>query len=43
MYKVKLDAFMEKHPSIGVKILRNLAKVLSSRLRVTSDSYVRHL
>lgn len=43
MYKVKLDAFMDKHPRIGVKVLRNLAKVLSSRLRVTSDSYVRHL
>jgi len=43
VYKVKLDSFVEKHPRIGVKILRNLAKVLSSRLRETSDSYVRHL
>jgi CRP-like cAMP-binding protein len=43
MYKVKLDAFMDRHPRIGVRVLHNLAKVLSSRLRVTSDSYVRHL
>ena len=43
VYKVKLDFFVEKHPGIGVKILHNLAKVLSSRLRKTSESYVRHL
>jgi CRP-like cAMP-binding protein len=43
VYKVKLDSFVERHPRIGVKILHNLAKVLSSRLRETSESYVRHL
>ena len=43
VYKVKFDSFVEKHPGIGVKILHNLAKVLSSRLRETSDSYTKHL
>jgi CRP/FNR family transcriptional regulator, cyclic AMP receptor protein len=43
VYKTKLDAFVEKHPGIGVKILHNLAKVLSARLRETSESYIRHL
>lgn len=43
VYKVKLDAFIEKHPRVGVKVLHNLARVLSARLRETSESYVRHL
>jgi CRP-like cAMP-binding protein len=43
MYKAKLDALVAKHPRTGVKILHNLAKVLSSRLRETSESYARHL
>lgn len=42
-YKVKFDSFVAKHPGIGVKILHNLAKVLSSRLRETSESYTKHL
>lgn len=41
VYKVKFDAFVEKDPGIGVKILHNLAKVLSSRLRETSASYTK--
>lgn len=43
IYKVKFDSFVEKHPGIGVKILHNLAKVLSARLRETSESYTKHL
>jgi CRP-like cAMP-binding protein len=43
VYKAKLDSFVERHPAVGVKILHNVAKVLSARLRETSDSYCRHL
>lgn len=43
VYKVKFDSFVEQHPGIGVRILQNLSKVLSSRLRETSESYTKHL
>jgi CRP-like cAMP-binding protein len=43
VYKAKFDSFVEKQPRIGVRILHNLAKVLSARLRETSESYVKHL
>lgn len=40
IYKVKFDGLIEDNPRAGVKIIRNLAKILSSRLRQTSEEYV---
>ncbi len=37
IYKVKFDWFIEKNPREGLKIIYNLAAILSSRLRETSD------
>jgi CRP-like cAMP-binding protein len=37
IYKVKFDWFIEKHPREGLKIVYNLAKILSNRLRETSE------
>ncbi len=39
IYKVKFDGLIEDNPSVGVKVIRNLAKILSSRLRATTESY----
>lgn len=39
IYKVKFDGLIEDDPSVGVGIIRNLAKILSARLRATSESY----
>lgn len=41
IYKVKFDNLIEKHPREGVKIVHNLAKVLSSRLRETDEFYTK--
>ena len=37
IYKVRFDWLLEVYPAIGTKILHNLAKVLSSRLRDTNE------
>ena len=33
MYKIRFDSLLEKNPSAGVRLVRNLAAILSSRLR----------
>ena len=37
IYKVNFDGLIEKYPQVGLKIIRNLAGILSKRLRKTSD------
>jgi len=33
MYKVKFDELLDNYPSAGVKVIKNLAAMLSSRIR----------
>ena len=33
IYKVKFDELLENHPSAGVKVVKNLAAILSARVR----------
>lgn len=40
IYKVRFDALLEHYPSAGAKVIYNLAKILSARLRQTSEEYV---
>jgi CRP-like cAMP-binding protein len=40
IYKVKFDTFIEKNPREGLKIVYNLAKILSNRLRETNEFVV---
>ncbi|MFH1784308.1 MAG: cyclic nucleotide-binding domain-containing protein [bacterium] len=37
IYKVNFDALIDKHPQVGLQIVRNLASILSKRLRKTSE------
>ena len=37
IYKVNFDSLIEKYPQVGVKIIKNLAAILSKRLRKTSE------
>lgn len=37
IYKVNFDSLIEKYPQVGLKIIRNLATILSKRLRKTSE------
>ncbi len=37
IYKVNFDSLIEKYPQVGVKITKNLATILSKRLRKTSE------
>jgi len=37
LYRSKLDSLLSRHPVVGVEIMTHLAKVLSGRLRRTSD------
>jgi CRP/FNR family transcriptional regulator, cyclic AMP receptor protein len=39
IYKVKFDGLLDDNPSVGVRVIRSLARILSSRLRSTSQSY----
>ncbi|OGS24315.1 MAG: hypothetical protein A2297_02240 [Elusimicrobia bacterium RIFOXYB2_FULL_48_7] len=41
MYKVKFDWFIEKDPRVGLKVIYNIAKVLSGRLRETSEFFAK--
>lgn len=43
IYKVRFDALIEDHPAIGLKIVHNLARILSHRLRRTSEQYVKSI
>ncbi|OGS20000.1 MAG: hypothetical protein A2252_01765 [Elusimicrobia bacterium RIFOXYA2_FULL_39_19] len=43
IYKVKFDWFMERDPRVGLKVIFNLAKVLSARLRETSEFFAKTL
>ncbi|MBU0951476.1 MAG: cyclic nucleotide-binding domain-containing protein [Elusimicrobia bacterium] len=43
IYKVKFDWFIEKDPRVGLKIIHNIAKVLSARLRETSNFFSKTL
>ncbi|OGS18475.1 MAG: hypothetical protein A3J83_04125 [Elusimicrobia bacterium RIFOXYA2_FULL_40_6] len=43
IYKVKFDWFVEKDPRVGLKIIHNIAKVLSARLRETSNFFSKTL
>lgn len=38
IYKVRFDGLIENHPHAGIKIIRNIAKILSSRLRRTDEA-----
>ncbi|MCX5790355.1 MAG: cyclic nucleotide-binding domain-containing protein [Elusimicrobia bacterium] len=40
LYRTKLEALLQHQPRIGVTILRHLARLLSARLRLTSQSLV---
>jgi CRP-like cAMP-binding protein len=42
IYKVRFDALLEHYPSGGAKVVHNLAKMLSARLRKTSEEYVKN-
>lgn len=37
LYRSKLDSLLSRHPIVGLEIMAHLAKVLSARLRRTSD------
>ena len=37
------DLIMEKHPQVGIKILKGIARLLSQNLRMTSSRLVDHL
>lgn len=37
IYKVNFDSLIEKYPQVGLKITKNLAAILSKRLRKTSE------
>lgn len=37
LYKTTLDALMSRRPALGLKLISNLARVLSLRLRNTTD------
>lgn len=39
IYKVKFDGLLEARPSVGLKVVRNLATMLSARLRKTDESF----
>ncbi|MBN1622389.1 MAG: cyclic nucleotide-binding domain-containing protein [Endomicrobiales bacterium] len=39
IYKVKFDGLLESDPSVGVKVLKNLSKILCTRLRSTSEGF----
>jgi CRP/FNR family transcriptional regulator, cyclic AMP receptor protein len=39
IYKVKFDGLLEERPSVGLKVVRNLATMLSSRLRKTDETF----
>ncbi len=38
VYKVKFDELLENNPKIGIKLVHNLAKILSSRVRQTTGN-----
>ncbi|MFH2069729.1 MAG: cyclic nucleotide-binding domain-containing protein [Elusimicrobiota bacterium] len=39
MYKINMDNIIQKDPRIGIIVIRNLAKIVSSRLRQTSEFF----
>ena len=43
IYKVRFDSLMEAYPALGLKIVHNLARLLSYRLRQTSAQYVKSI
>ncbi len=40
IYKANLDGLIERNPRVGLKIIRNLLKTLSDRLRKTSERMI---
>ena len=42
MYKVRFDALLEHYPRGAAKVVHNLAKMLSKRLRHTSEIYAKN-
>ena len=40
IYKVRFDALIEKDPGAGVRIVRNIARILSKRLRQSNQAYM---
>ncbi|MEW6041796.1 MAG: cyclic nucleotide-binding domain-containing protein, partial [Elusimicrobiota bacterium] len=41
MYKAAFDTLIENDPRLGLKVIYNLAKMVSGRLRETSEQYVK--
>lgn len=38
VYRVKFEELIENNPRIGIRLIRNLAKILSARIRQTTES-----